>query len=1132
MTEPLERGLRSRLEAAVKQARRQAEAGAHAALHELGVADATRPAHLNGAQGRLRVRLRAHGRQLGDSLNGGKVQTITHLVQEVAYQHWHRMLFARFLAENRLLMYDGVAVTLEECEELAADEGARNGWELAGRLAERMLPQIFKAGSPVFELALPADVQIPLETLLASLPPEVFTASDSLGWVYQFWQAEQKDAINKSEVKIGAEQLPAVTQLFTEPYMVAFLLHNSLGAWWSTRHPDTPCPVTLEYLRTLEDGTPAAGSFDGWPESLADFKLLDPCCGSGHFLVAAFLMLVPMRMAAEGLSAREAVDRVLEQNLHGLELDARCVEIAVFAVALEAWRYPDERGQPLGVREIPSPHIACCGLKVAGKAEDWQALVPEDAANAKALREGLGRLHQQFAQAPLLGSLLSPSRHKGDLFNSNYAQLEPLLLAALKQEGSGEEAGGRRESALSALGLLDAARLLEARYQLVITNVPYLGVGYQTADLVEFGRHTFPEAKHDLALMFVERCADLLASGSGVAALVTLGEWMYLRPYIRYREHFLASYSPTLVARLGWGAFSSAIRANPALFFYTGIKAEVAVQLLDGTSAKTVSDNRRGLTSTPLVEMSKQDILGNPDSRFISKVTGSGFMLQEYADARSGLHAGDLNQFFGLFWEVESKGDSWELAQTAVNISLHFTGRERVLLWEKESGRLAALAESVKHLNHAAQNWRAGKPFWGKKGVVVGLMGNVEPALYTGEPFDSNSSALVPSNQAHLPAMWCFCESGEFGRSVRSIDKSLKLAPKTLLKVSFDLEHWQQVAAERYPHGLPQPYSDDPTQWIFHGHPCGSVVWDEDSKRTADGPLRVEANVLQIAVARLLGYRWPAETDADMELADEQRAWVKRCDALAAHADRDGIVCLPPVGREAPATDRLLNLLAAAYGPAWSNDVLARLLASAGHADKSLESWLREKFFAQHCELFHQRPFIWHIWDGLRDGFAALVNYHRLDTKTLEALIYTHLGDWVTRQTQDLAAGVDGAQEKLHAAQALKQKLELILKGEQPHDIFVRWKPLAQQPIGWDPDLNDGVRLNIRPFLSVPDVGKKGAGVLRDRPKVKWDKDRGKDVESAPWYHLGPHYGGKEGDRINDHHLSLAEKQAARGGVE
>ena len=117
---------------------------------------------------------------------------------------------------------------------------------------------------------------------------------------------------------------------------------------------------------------------------------------------------------------------------------------------------------------------------------------------------------------------------------------------------------------------------------------------------------------------------------------------------------------------------------------------------------------------------------------------------------------------------------------------------------------------------------------------------------------------------------------------------------------------------------------------------------------------------------------------------------------------------------------------------------------------------------------------------------------------------------------------MDGAQERLAAAEALKKKLELILEGEAPYDIFVRWKPIEKQPIGWDPDLNDGVRLNIRPFLTVPDVGRKGTGCLRDKPNINWNKDRGKDVESAPWYHLF------QGDRINDYHLPLAEKRAAR----
>jgi hypothetical protein len=166
-------------------------------------------------------------------------QSIERLVEEVAYEHWHRMLFARFLAENDLLMYpdpdDPVPVTLEECEDLAGDEGAKNGWELAARFAARMLPQIFRPDSPVFQLELPPEHQQKLERLLEELPKEVFTASDSLGWVYQFWQARKKDEINRSEVKIGARELPAVTQLFTEPYMVSFLLDNSLGAWWAAK---------------------------------------------------------------------------------------------------------------------------------------------------------------------------------------------------------------------------------------------------------------------------------------------------------------------------------------------------------------------------------------------------------------------------------------------------------------------------------------------------------------------------------------------------------------------------------------------------------------------------------------------------------------------------------------------------------------------------------------------------------------------------------------------------------------------------------------------------------------------------------------------------------------------------------
>ena len=124
-----------------------------------------------------------------------------------------------------------------------------------------------------------------------------------------------------------------------------------------------------------------------------------------------------------------------------------------------------------------------------------------------------------------------------------------------------------------------------------------------------------------------------------------------------------------------------------------------------------------------------------------------------------------------------------------------------------------------------------------------------------------------------------------------------------------------------------------------------------------------------------------------------------------------------------------------------------------------------------------------------RDGFAALVNYHQLDRPTLERLTFTYLGDWIERQTAGVRDEVAGAEERLVAAQDLQRRLELILDGEPPYDIFVRWKPLAEQPIGWDPDLNDGVRLNARPFVE--------AGVLRSKFTVHWKKDRGKNPDGS-----------------------------------
>ena len=197
----LARPLRSQLETTVKAARDVAEKAAGAALAQLAVADAKLPDYLTDETLRsLRRRLRAHAKALGDERKGNGHQDTQRLVWEVAYEHWHRMLFARFLAENGLLLWEpGAPVSLEDCRNIVDNHpemlqgalAAKTHWDLAAKLAARMLPQVFKPQSPVFELVFAPEHQRELERLLAALPSEVFQASDSLGWVYQFWQAKR-----------------------------------------------------------------------------------------------------------------------------------------------------------------------------------------------------------------------------------------------------------------------------------------------------------------------------------------------------------------------------------------------------------------------------------------------------------------------------------------------------------------------------------------------------------------------------------------------------------------------------------------------------------------------------------------------------------------------------------------------------------------------------------------------------------------------------------------------------------------------------------------------------------------------------------------------------------------------------
>ncbi|MEI2700145.1 MAG: DNA methyltransferase [Microthrixaceae bacterium] len=1045
---------RKLLEDACTKGRRASEQAVRAALTSLAITNERPPSHLNDGDRQLRRGLRAKARQLGDNSEDLRL-----LVTECAYEQWHRLLFARFLAENNLLIHPEyrAPVTVDDCEELADSLGEPDGWSVAARFASEILPGIFRVEDPCVQLRLPPEGRLALEGILAALPSSVFAAADSLGWVYQYWQKDRKDEVNASEVRIGGADIGPVTQLFTENYMVRFLLDNSLGAWWAARHPNSPLTDEFGYLRRAADGSIAAGKFDVWPSTVAEVTVMDPCCGSGHFLVEAFSMLWPMRAEEEGLSPIAAQDAVLRDNLFGLELDPRCVQIAMLALALHAWKAGG------GWRELPVPNIACSGIPVKAGVNEWKEL----AAGDDRMEQALVRLHILFRHAETLGSLINPKRTSeiadGSGLQRSFDEVDwedvaPILQKA--QQGERDDPAAMVLGA-DASGIARAADLLSRKYTLLVTNVPYLGL--QTADpvLVSYCEARYPNAAYDLATVFLERCREM---SQGSIAAVTQLNWSFLARFSTFRRSWLAETSTHAFCILGPGAFSAisgeVVQALLTISSASGDASDVFA--LDLRSDRGLKAKEEALRSKALVHLSQTAFRSRPDT-LLSLGASDVSPLSEFADSWQGLVTGDRARFVLSFWEVAAESSTWARLVTAPGSTADFCGRESLLRWESGTGSLIR--------DSSAHNFNPPSVV-GTPGVLVSE-GSLSATLYQGEFFNQASVPLIPHNSSDLAALWCFASSPSFAEEVRKINNKIIVGAGYMIKVPFDAPHWRAVAAQRFPDGLPAPSSADPTQWLFDGRPSGSTA------------------PLQVAVARLVGYRWPEQLESD---------------SLDSLADADGIVCLPSVAGESAATERLQQMLSVAFGQAWSQAKQKELLQRTG-SKKNLSDWLRDDFFKQHCVLFGHRPFIWHVWDGLRDGFAALVNYHQLDRKTLEKLTYTYLGDWIERQRAEARDDRPGAEARLAAASKLRRSLELILDGEPPYDIYVRWKPLSEQPIGWNPDMNDGVRVNVRPFVE--------AGVLRSSFNVHWRKDRGTNPDGS--------------ERLNDVHCTAAEKRAAKG---
>jgi hypothetical protein len=666
--------LRKTLENTIREARIVAEDAARDAIERLGIGTQEAPTHLSDEQKALRRRLRAHARSLGDTRNAKGEMTTARLQEAAGYEFWHRMLFGRLLMERNLLLHPeyGVPLSMTDVQEIAAEDKDRfpDEWAVAEHFAAPTLPMIFKPDDPVLALQFDPHFHARLRALLTDLPTEVFAANDSLGWTYR-----------EDEGK---------------------------GPW-----------------------RPAAGSFPEWPQRASEITFCDPCCGSGHFMVEAFAILAALRQAEERLSPEEVVRAVLRDNLHGLEIDGRCVQIAAFNVALAAWKLA---GSPIS---LPAPRIAWVGAPPPMSRSEIVALAGGDVTLGRTMEA----LYDEFAQAPLLGTLLEIGAK--DLLDTDIRDRGKQVLA---QVSGGEPEPA--EGAVAARGLLDAVALLSRHYVLQATNVPFLGRGRQSEGLAIYVARRMPQAKADLATALLQRMQGMSSAG-GTIASVTPQNWLFLGTYKKFRSEVLNRNSLSTVAILGEHGFDTpaAAGAFTALVILTATRPEAAT-VFAGFDANTAADAlaKAAMLSAGQVRVTHQAAQqANPDGRIALGAGTSAKLLSDYANSYKGIATGDLPQFIRRFWEILDRDDRWEFLQeppTSADRCAPFTSRCGLLLWENGSGRLRAfVAERLGEQGIGA--WLRGEPAWGRSGIAVAQMRSLPVSLYSGNFFDESTGVIM-----------------------------------------------------------------------------------------------------------------------------------------------------------------------------------------------------------------------------------------------------------------------------------------------------------------------------------------------------------------------------------------------------
>lgn len=471
-----------------------------------------------------------------------------------------------------------------------------------------------------------------------------------VGWLYQYYNTEPKEQVFanlKKNIKISAENIPAATQLFTPDWIVRYMVENSLGRLWSDGHPDFDKSNWKYYLDEAPQEPQVAQQLAELRKGYAaltpeDIKCIDPCMGSGHILAYLFDVLMQIYRSA-GYTDRDAAAGIVEHNLYGLDIDDRAAQMAYFVVMMKGCHY-DSRF----LRRHLNPHVYA--IQESGElTTDALGRLGKQESTARALLDG-------FKNAKEYGSILQPK--------VTLAELDALQEQLREVDGASDMGSFTDQFVVGQLlrvlcPLVEQARMLVQKYDVVVTNPPYMGGSGMNARLSDYVKKVYPDSKSDLFAVFIEHGNEMVKR-AGFNCMVTMQSWMFLSSFEKMRVNALQTKTITnlmhmenMVMGIAFGTAVTVFQ-NVAVHGYKGTYNQIKLQDIENDVPKQfpVSGNRFAQVSTD--NFSK--IPGSPvaywASDTINKLFSLDAELKKYAEPRHGMSTGNNDLCLKLWHEV------------------------------------------------------------------------------------------------------------------------------------------------------------------------------------------------------------------------------------------------------------------------------------------------------------------------------------------------------------------------------------------------------------------------------------------------------------------------------------------------